>query len=109
MKENIKSIKNLPDYEKSVYDFDKKGKRFEKKVKVTDNYLVTLKDGSSVCLTKDQLTFYGVNCVLPNNEEVVSSLPDVNDELENEIDNTNYTQNVILSEEVSSPNVLKVL
>lgn len=102
MRENIKSIKKLPNYEKEVYSFDKSGKRFIKKVKVDDCYLVTMKNGSSVSLTKEQLSQYKVNCKLPDeiNETITTEIEEDEDEV---VTNTN---NIVT---VGSPNTVQIL
>lgn len=102
MRENIKSIKKLPNYEKDVYAFDKSGKRFTKRVKVDECYLVTMKNGSSVSLTKEQLSQYKVNCKLPDevNETITTEIEEDEDEV---VTNTN---NIVT---VGSPNTVQIL
>lgn len=105
MKSNIKSVKNLPSFTKIVYDFDKKGKKIEKKVTVDDCFLVTMKDGSSVALNKKQMSYYGIACGLPNNEAVVPEKvievdttidDDLDESGENEVNNVqNVTNNLV--------------
>lgn len=55
MKSNVKSVKSLPDYDETVYFYDKHGNRCTKKVKVTNRFLVTMNNGSSTVLTAEEL------------------------------------------------------
>ena len=65
MKSNVKSVKKLPDFEKTVQFVDKNGKVQTKTVKVTDHYLVQLNEFNSVVLAKGDFKKFGVNVELP--------------------------------------------
>lgn len=64
MKSNVKSIKKLPDFEKTVQFVDKNGKISTKTVKVTDHYLVQLNEFNSVVLSKKDFSRFGIIAVL---------------------------------------------
>ena len=65
MKSNVKSVKKLPDFEKTVEFIDKNGKTQTKTVKVTDHYLVQLNEFNSVVLAKSDFKKFGVIVELP--------------------------------------------
>lgn len=100
MKSNVKLVKKCPPFKKEIISFDKKGKKVITVKEVIDCYLVVLKDGSSVALTKEQMKLYGIYATLPDTkEEIVSNKPLVVDEIEEDLD----------EEEVVSPNISTVL
>lgn len=61
MRNNVKNVEKLPEKEVIVYSFDKNGKRFEKKVKNNDRFLVTLTNNDSVVLKESELKLYGIH------------------------------------------------
>lgn len=65
MKSNVKSVRSLPDYDETVYFYDKHGNRCTKKVKVTNRFLVTMNNGSSTVLTADEIKNSSIICELP--------------------------------------------
>lgn len=60
MRNNVKNVVKLPEIETKVISFDKNGKRFEKRVKNSDRFLVTLTNGDSVVLKKAELSMYNI-------------------------------------------------
>lgn len=61
MSKLYKSLIKLPDTTKEIITLKVNGKKKVEVVPVKDRYLLTLNDGNSVALTKDQLKTYGIN------------------------------------------------
>lgn len=91
MSKDILSVKPYPDFEKEVISFDKKGNRFTKKVKSTNNFLVSMNNGNSIVVDRKTLKELGINY----SDNVVKS---VENEENNDIIQTE-TQEVTTNEE----------
>ena len=76
MLNSILSVKPYPDFEKEVISYDKKGNRYIKKVKSTDNFLVTMNNGNSIVVDKKELKELGIN----NFDNVVKSVEDFDED-----------------------------
>lgn len=91
MTKDVLSVKPYPDFEKEIISFDKKGNRYTKKVKSTNNFLVTMNNGNSIVVDRKTLKELGIN----SSNNVVKS---VEDEENNDIIQTE-TQEVTTNEE----------
>lgn len=106
MLNNVLSVKPYPDFEKEVIFYDKKGNRYTKKVKSTDNFLVTMNNGNSIVVDKKTLKELGIN----NSDNVVKSVEDDEDddltqtETQETTTNIEETKNIITE---NSPLILK--
>lgn len=103
MSKTVVNIKPYPDYEKEVISFDKKGEKITKKVKVTDNFLVTTNNGNSIVVQKDdlqELGIYGSNI----KRELVEDNEDDDELIVTSEENTNPSETVVTE---NSPLVLK--
>ena len=103
---NVLSVKPYPDFEKEVISYDKKGNRFIKKVKSTDNFLVTMNNGNSIVVDKKSLKELGIN----NSDNIVKSVEDDEDddltqtETQETTINKEETENIVTE---NSPLILK--
>jgi len=106
MSKNILSVKPYPDFEKEVISFDKKGNRYTKKVKSTDNFLVTMNNGNSIVVDRKALKELGINA----SDNVVKSVEDDEDddltqtETQETTTITEETENIVTE---NSPLILK--
>lgn len=106
MSKDILSVKPYPDFEKEVISFDKKGNRYTKKVKTTDNFLVTMNNGNSIVVDKKALRELGIN----TSNNVVKSVEDDEDddliqtETQEVTTNEEKTENIVTE---NSPLILK--
>ena len=106
MSKDILSVKPYPDFEKEVISFDKKGNRYTKKVKSTNNFLVTLNNGNSIVVDRKTLKELGINY----SDNVVKSVEDeenddiIQTETQETTTNEEKTENIITE---NSPLILK--
>lgn len=106
MSKDILSVKPYPDFEKEVISFDKKGNRFTKKVKSTNNFLVTLNNGNSIVVDRKTLKELGINY----SDNVVKSVEDeenddiIQTETQEVTTNEEKTENIITE---NSPLIIK--
>lgn len=84
MKTSVKSVVKLPEKEKEIISFDKKGNRTVKKIKINNLYLVTLSSGNSVVLTSEQIRMYGIKCTLPDTKEEIVQKDEEDDTIDDE-------------------------
>ena len=98
MKNNVIDVRKMNKIKKKIYSFDKKGKRKEEFVEVDDMYMVTLRNGNQVALTKKQIKQYGIifdenSKKLEQNQQENVTVDDEDDDLD-EV-NVNNTANFL--------------
>lgn len=106
MSNNVLSVKPYPDFEKEIITFDKKGNKVIKKVKTTDNFLVTMKNGNSIVVDKKSLKELGIN----NSINVAKSVEDDEDDDLIQIENNEVIENEETADKTlteDSPLILK--
>lgn len=106
MSNNVLSVKPYPDFEKEIITFDKKGNKVIKKVKTTDNFLVTMKNGNSIVVDKKSLKELGIN----NSINVEKSVEDDEDDDLIQTENNEVTVNEETDSNITtedSPLILK--
>lgn len=96
---SYKSCKKTKPIIKTVYSFNKKGKRIEKTVQDDDVYLLTLNNGSSIVVNKKTLSQLGISLeqnsqddkkVLENStkiEQIIKNIEENEDNFDNDDDN----------------------